>query len=84
MSSSVGNKSLNYELLKRDSLKCQALVQFLNREKRIFILDNLILINDEFTRRINLRIGDQHRSVFEFYFKLQDYTKNKISDAVRT
>lgn len=84
LSPSVGNNSLNYELLKRDGLKCQALIKFLNMGSRIFLLDNLILINDEFSRRINIKIGNQYRSVFEFYFKLQDDIKSKISDAVRT
>jgi hypothetical protein len=84
LSPSVGNKSLNYDLLKRDRLKCQALVHFLNLTSRIFLLDNLMLINDEFSRRIHLKIGSQYRCVFEFYFTLQDDIKSMIIDAVRS
>lgn len=84
MSPSVGNKSLDYELLKCDRLKCQSFVQFLNLESIQFLLDNMMLINDEFSRRIHLKIGNQYRCVFEFYFKLQDDIKSKIIDAVRS
>lgn len=84
MSPSDGSKSLHYELLKRDVLKCLEFVKFLNREFRMFLLDSLMLTHDEFSHIINLKIGNQYRSVFEFYFTLQDDIKSKIIDAVRT
>jgi len=72
--------TLTYKLYKHEN--CSNFINFLNNNESMFILDNMIMLND-YPEQIHVKIGTLHRTVFEFYIKISDDIKDNIVNAVQ-
>ena len=69
--------TFTYDLLKRDKVKCSSFAEFLNNQREMFLLDNLVLTH-EYKGLVKGRIGNMYHSVFSFYFRIKDSDRERI------